>query len=319
MFHQRCLHDNPWHEESGMDIAEEHGAICGLGAVVAGEEVSYSGLKRALMPCGKARPSPTDVERGERYVFEPYSLHLLRKCKLSTRMRESIRWEGVAFLFGNLVHNIAHSMRDIVWIFKMIFLGLHEPLLQNINSTALSFVSSKYAASMCDVDMGHNCWTSMLTHETYPFNDEFLKHVHNLLPERAQWLHGGYSPDSPVCFNVAVQPWRDWVGDAPIYAELRRVVLEGCGLMSLASREKPARKIVIAERASRYRRWGRRKSLHNALVAFGKAAGLDVLFVNLGGNLHPCEAARLVGDAAIFLGVNGAEFANVLLLPQHAA
>ncbi len=48
--------------------------------------------------------------------------------------------------------------------------------------------------------------------------------------------------------------------------------------------------------------------------------GIEVLFVNFAALREtPCEQAKVLSDAAIFLGINGAELTNLIWLPPGAA
>ncbi len=141
-FQRSCLLDGQaWQsEDSAIDIAEQHGAICGDGASVSGEHTSYTGHKRAIVPCGEHKPSPTNNNSGgggdagggrrrhtEKFVFEPFSVQMMRKCKLPPYFRDKVDWRpGVGILLGNFINNIAHFSRDITWLYKIFSQRWHE-------------------------------------------------------------------------------------------------------------------------------------------------------------------------------------------------
>lgn len=215
-------------------------------------------------------------------------------------MLANIEWKnGLGLLIGNFVNNIAHFSRDITWLYKLYSLGFTELITKMYDTDITYLVTTKYAASSCR-EFGDLCWSAKHDFNIYPFNFELLQHVYSVWKRHAHFVYGGLKPEIPICFDAIAQPWRDWVGGANVYNNLRTIALQKCEVEVVS---KPKRKLVVAERASRWRRWGRPDLLREKLKAFGKSTGIEIVFVNFAAlREEPCEQAKVLSDAAIFLG-----------------
>lgn len=120
--------------------------------------------------------------------------------------------------------------------------------------------------------------------------------------------------EGPNCFDVAVQPWRAWAGDARSIQSLRRKLLRSCQIEDQGMQQK----IVLLRRESSTRLWQDEEGLLRHLKVFAEAIGASLVFASLG-PLEACEQVRMVHDAMLLIGVHGTELVQMIFLPPRAA
>jgi len=132
---------------------------------------------------------------------------------------------------------------------------------------------------------------------------------------RPRLLHAGDPARKRLlCFEVAVQRWRPWAGDANSVQSFRAKALARCGLADRGLQ----RKMVLIRRDSLSRRWRDEGEVVSGLQALAKALGFSLYAANLG-HLNPCAQVEAIHDAMLLLAVHGADLTNMIFLPQGAA
>eukprot|EP00928_Gymnodinium_smaydae_P037253 TRINITY_DN25893_c0_g1_i1.p1 TRINITY_DN25893_c0_g1~~TRINITY_DN25893_c0_g1_i1.p1 ORF type:complete len:914 (+),score=150.59 TRINITY_DN25893_c0_g1_i1:87-2828(+) len=314
---------------SGLDLAADYGGICGAGVAIDGEEGAGSAEAEAVIP--RCMADPAGIQR---HAMKAYALELLPPRIDDLAFKKPLR--KVAILLGELPHNIGHWARLAVWLYKLAR-GPLAQILQAFGNDApeVLLVQTKYAAAGCDPN-GFFCRAQSVDLARYPYASLLMQPAIEWLERRGitvRWedlvgAAGSVSAEAtePRCYALAVQPWREWVGDARIYDAFRGAALATCGGPHPAARGEGERRsalprrVVAAERGSRFRQWhpATRQELRKGLASWGRSVNMAVQWVRLGA-LSPCEQLRVVAESSLLIGIAGAETTHALFLPRGGA
>ncbi|KAF4753832.1 hypothetical protein FOZ62_022040, partial [Perkinsus olseni] len=306
----------------GIEVADALHGVCGEGLSVA--ESGSCSLDGSLIP----NLHGSDYAAVERSAFDGYSLTLMKTRQAPPPANETLHRHSVAVLMGQLSSNIWHFAQDYVWLWKLIQLGvLDGSVLGSAHSEDPRWwlVETKYAAAECEVD-GKRCWHSdggipgpkdlwqLMLHKLVLSTNSVAQTAKfsQTYTEGKELQKKGIRH---VCYDGAIQPWRAWPSGKEFYGSLRQTVIKACGLHDSGM----TRKVVLLERGSRHRRWSTQTAaeMTDLIADWGRLNAFTVGWVRPGG-LDPCNQVATLADAAVVIGIGGADMANILWVPEGA-
>ncbi|KAF4736503.1 hypothetical protein FOZ62_031168, partial [Perkinsus olseni] len=306
----------------GIEVADALHGVCGEGLPVA--ESGSCSLDGSLIP----NLHVSDYTAVERSAFDGYSLTLMKTRQAPPPANETLHRRSVAVLMGQLSSNIWHFAQDYVWLWKLIQLGVLDGSVQGPSHSEDPrwwLVETKYAAAECEVD-GKRCWHSdggipgpkdlwqMMIHKLVLSTSSVAQTAKfsQTYTEGKELQKKGIRH---VCYDGAIQPWRAWPSGKEIYGSLRQTVIKACGLHDSGM----TRKVVLLERGSRHRRWSTQTAaeMTDLIADWGRLNAFTVGWVRPGG-LDPCNQVATLANAAVVIGIGGADMANILWVPEGA-
>eukprot|EP00929_Paragymnodinium_shiwhaense_P037162 TRINITY_DN19846_c0_g1_i1.p1 TRINITY_DN19846_c0_g1~~TRINITY_DN19846_c0_g1_i1.p1 ORF type:complete len:700 (+),score=93.43 TRINITY_DN19846_c0_g1_i1:383-2482(+) len=343
----------PRAKASGIELLQQYGALCGGGVRLAAASafVSDGTGEVAVVPCinntmeglaasgAQLETTQRGPQRRQNYVMEAYALELMEPRPLphpsalfssprgataaaSTRTR---RGDGVAVFLGEVPNNPGHWVHLSVWLYKVATSAALHAILK-AHPGPLKLVPTKYAAAQCDSN-GVFCSLRSLDLTRMPHAWQLLQPALEAFSRRGiavEWedlvSEAEQSETAATrCFDLAIQPWREWPGDSRVYDRVRRSLAGSCGFQASLPKQL-ARRAVAFERTSQFRPWhaDTRRDVQDALVRFGQATDFAIDWVVLG-LLPVCAQLKVVASSSLMIGIAGAEHAHAAFMPRGGA
>eukprot|EP00927_Polykrikos_kofoidii_P059341 TRINITY_DN54515_c0_g1_i1.p1 TRINITY_DN54515_c0_g1~~TRINITY_DN54515_c0_g1_i1.p1 ORF type:complete len:1000 (-),score=112.27 TRINITY_DN54515_c0_g1_i1:39-3038(-) len=343
---------------SGLRLAADHGGLCGGGVAVHGEGAASAARGEVvIVPCSGNYSLPlrsTASLRDNHHVMEPYALELMepRRYRPPLRHRSTCKGGdprvgssgssdgGIAILLGEVPNNPGHWIHLALWLYKVASGPALGRILRAFPGKPLTLVQTKYAAAQCEGN-GLFCTPRSLDLRAMPHAWLLVKPALMQFERRgiavawadllassddgASTVSGGGAKNEPLCFELALQPWREWPGGARVYDDFGRNIAGLCQygpqVTSRPLRQQGLpRRAAAFERTSVFRGWdlGTRQALQAGLIAWGRATNVTVDWVRLG-ELSPCGQLRVVSRSSLLVGIAGAENSHAAFMPRGGA